>query len=336
MNPRQDADRLVEAAVAGIGRSDRSGKEGDMGITPTVRRILNGYEADSPGTKSSLAQLLSAGRLGGTGRLVILPVDQGFEHGPGRSFLVNPAAFDPHYHFRLAIDAGLSAFAAPLGMLEAGADTFAGEIPLILKANSSNSWATEKDQAATAGVADAVRLGCCAIGLTIYPGSQHALELIEEAREIRAEAAAAGLATVVWSYPRGGDLSKEGETALDVAAYSAHIAALIGAHVVKVKIPTAHVEQAEAREPYSGRDWSALPDRIAHVVQSCLAGRRLVVFSGGGVKDEDDLLAEVRGVREGGGNGSIIGRNVFQRPREEALRLLDRIVETYLEDHPGA
>ena len=127
-----------------------------MKITRKVKEILDWYESDTPGTKSSLASLLMHGKLGGTGKLVILPVDQGFEHGPARSFAANPAAYDPHYHFELAIEAGLNAYAAPLGMLEVGADTFAGAIPLILKANSSNSL-TPKDQAPNQAVTATVK-----------------------------------------------------------------------------------------------------------------------------------------------------------------------------------
>ena len=301
-----------------------------MKLTKTVRRILDGYESDNPGTKANLARILMAGRLGGTGRMVILPVDQGFEHGPARSFAVNPPAYDPHYHFRLAIDAGLNAYAAPLGMLEAGAATFAGQIPTILKLNSSNSWATAKDQAVTAGVDDALRLGCSAIGLTIYPGSESFDEMVEEARELIAEAKSVGLAAVVWSYPRGGKLSKEGELALDVGAYAAHLACLIGAHIVKVKLPTDHIEQPDARKAYEGGDWSTQAKRVAHVVQACFEGRRLVVFSGGATKGADAVFEDARAIAEGGGNGSIIGRNSFQRPRDEALALLDRIVRIYL------
>ncbi|MGN6376420.1 MAG: class I fructose-bisphosphate aldolase, partial [Sphingomonas sp.] len=221
-----------------------------MSITPAVKSILDKYESDNPGVKANLARILMQGHLGGTGKLVILPVDQGFEHGPARSFAVNPPAYDPHYHFQLAIDAGLNAYAAPLGMIEAGADTFAGQIPTILKLNSSNSWATAKDQAVTGGVDDALRLGCAAIGFTIYPASEYFFELVEEIKELRAEAHAAGLATVIWSYPRGGELSKEGETALDVAAYAAHMAAEIGAHIIKVKLPSDHIEQKEAKKVY--------------------------------------------------------------------------------------
>ncbi|WP_448581022.1 class I fructose-bisphosphate aldolase [Thermaurantiacus sp.] len=299
-------------------------------MTRAVRRILDAYESDNPGTKANLARMLMAGRLGGTGKMVILPVDQGFEHGPARSFAINPPAYDPHYHFRLAIDAGLNAYAAPLGMLEAGADSFAGQIPTILKVNSSNSWATAKDQAVTAGVDDALRLGCAAIGLTIYPGSEHFDGMVEEARELIAEAKAVGLAAVVWSYPRGGKLSKDGELALDVGAYAAHLACLIGAHIVKVKLPTDHIEQADAKKAYEGGDWSTQAKRVAHVVKACFEGRRLVVFSGGAAKGADAVFADARAIRDGGGNGSIIGRNSFQRPREEALALLDRIIRIYL------
>jgi class I fructose-bisphosphate aldolase len=300
-----------------------------MKITKTVRRILDNYESDNPGTKANLARMLMAGRLGGTGKMVILPVDQGFEHGPARSFAVNPPGYDPHYHFQLAIDAGLNAYAAPLGMLEAGAGTFAGQIPTILKVNSSNSWATGVNQALTGGVDDALRLGCSAIGFTIYPGADDVFDMMEEIKELSAEAKSVGLATVIWSYPRGGRLSKEGELALDVGAYAAHMAALLGAHIIKVKLPTAHIEQKDARDAYEGGDWSTQAKRVAHVVQACFNGRRLVVFSGGATKGADAVFEDARAIRDGGGNGSIIGRNSFQRPRAEALALLDRIVRIY-------
>ena len=302
-----------------------------MKVTQRVRKILANYESDNPGTKANLARILMQGRLGGSGKLVILPVDQGFEHGPARSFAPNPASYDPHYHWQLAIDAGLSAFASPLGMIEAGTDSFAGAIPTILKVNSANSHAVSKDQAVTASVEDALRLGCAAIGFTIYPGSEEQFDMIEELRELTLEAKAHGLAVVVWSYPRGGNLSKEGETALDVTAYAAHIAALLGAHIIKVKPPAAHLEQGDAAKVYQAQDIdsSSLTARIAHVVQSSFAGRRIVVFSGGAAKGLDGLFDEVRAIRDGGGSGSIIGRNTFQRPRDEALAMLDTIIKIY-------
>jgi class I fructose-bisphosphate aldolase len=300
-----------------------------MLATPEVKKILSYYESDNPGTKANLARILMAGRLGGTGKLVILPVDQGFEHGPARSFAPNPAAYDPHYHFQLAIDAGLSAYAAPLGMIEAGADTFAGAIPTILKVNSSNSLATDKNQGLTGSVSDALRLGCSAIGFTIYPGSEFAFDLMEEIRELAEEAKSAGLAVVIWSYPRGPNLDKAAETAFDICAYAAHMAALLGAHIIKVKPPSAVVSLEAAKKSYGNIDGSTMAKRVEHVVQACFGGRRIVVFSGGESKDLDGLYEEIRGLRDGGANGSIIGRNTFQRPRAEALAMLDKIIAIY-------
>jgi fructose-bisphosphate aldolase, class I len=306
-----------------------------MKITKKVKQILSHYEGDSVGTKTNLAKILGSGRLGGTGKMLILPVDQGFEHGPARSFAVNPEAYDPHYHFKLAIDAKLNAFAAPLGMLETGANSFLGEIPTILKINSSNSLfegGSAPHQATTASVKDAVRLGCCAIGFTIYPGSDACFDMIEEIKELSDEAKSHGLAVVVWSYPRGGELSKIGETATDICAYAAHIAALIGAHIIKVKPPTSSLEQIEAIKVYEKQkiNLNSLSDRVSHIVQSCFNGKRIVIFSGGSSKKESEIYNEITQINLGGANGSIIGRNVFQRPREEALKLLDNIIKIYL------
>src|ERR1700761_3357250 len=305
-----------------------------MKMTPRVRRILSNYESDNPGTKANLARMLMQGRLGGTGKLVILPVDQGFEHGPARSFAKNPAAYDPHYHYQLALDAGLSAYAAPLGFIEGGASTFAGAIPTILKVNSANSLARAKEnpsQAVTASVQDALRLRSAAIGFTIYPGSDEAYTMMEEIAEMGREAKAHGLAVVIWSYPRGGNLSKNGETAMDICAYAAHMAALLGAHIIKVKPPTDYLELDAAKKVYQEQkiDISTPAKRIAHVVQSCFNGKRIVVFSGGEAKGLDGVYNEVRAIRDGGGNGSIIGRNTFQRPREDALKMLDHIIRIY-------
>jgi class I fructose-bisphosphate aldolase len=302
-----------------------------MRVSQRVRKILSWYESDNPGSKKNLAHILMTGKLAGTGKMVILPVDQGWEHGPARSFAPNPPAYDPHYFFKLAIDAGLNAYAAPLGQLEAGADSYAGSVPMILKLNSSNSHATAKDQAITASVDDALRLGCAAIGFTMYPGSDHQFEMIEEIREIALEAKSCGLAVVIWSYPRGGNLSKEGETAIDVTAYAAHMAAQLGAHIIKVKPPTDFIEQADAKKVYEAQniDISSLSARIAHVLQSAFDGKRLVVFSGGAAKGTEEIYDEIRQLRDGGASGSIIGRNSFQRPREDALNLLGDVVRIY-------
>ncbi len=305
-----------------------------MRATKTVQKILSQYEGETPGVKANLARMLMEGKLGGTGKMIILPVDQGFEHGPARSFAINAAGYDPHYHYQLAIDAGLSAYAAPLANLEAGADTFAGQIPTILKMNHANSLMSAtagKNQAVVASVQDALRLGCSAIGFTIYPGSDMALDMYEEIKELRAEAAACGIATVIWSYPRGEALSKDGETAFDVTAYAAHIATMLGAHIIKVKLPTDHLEQDEAKKVYLKQqiDGSTMAARVRHIVDACFAGRRIVVFSGGAAKGEDAVYDDARAIRDGGGNGSIIGRNSFQRPRAEALAMLAKLIDIY-------
>ena len=305
-----------------------------MTITPRVKAILSAYESDNPGTKTNLARILMHGHLGGTGKLVILPVDQGFEHGPARSFAANPPGYEPQYHFQLAVAAGLSAFAAPLGMLEDGASSFAGAVPTILKVNSANSLNGEKDaptQAITGSVKDALRLGCSAIGYTMYPGSEAAYGMMNDLRELIAEAKAAGLATVVWSYPRGKYVTKDGELGLDVIAYGAHMAALMGAHIIKVKLPNDYLDQGEAKKVYEATNIprGTLAQRVQHVVQSCFGGRRIVVFSGGGKKGEDSLFDDARAIRDGGGNGSIIGRNSFQRPYDDALKLLQNLIDIY-------
>jgi len=305
-----------------------------MRATRIVQKILANYEGETPGVKANLCRMLMQGKLGGTGKMIILPVDQGFEHGPARTFAANPEAYDPHYHYQLALDAGLNAYAAPLGMIEAGADTYAGQIPTILKVNSANSLMSDtagKNQAITGSVDDALRLGCAAIGFTIYPGSDCALDMFEEISAMREEAAAKGVATVIWSYPRGEAITKDGETGIDVAAYAAQIAALLGAHVIKIKLSTDHLMLPEAKKVYEDQqiDIATQTARVKHCMQASFNGRRIVVFSGGAKKGADSVYDDARAIRDGGGNGSIIGRNSFQRPRDEALSMLAKLVEIY-------
>jgi len=305
-----------------------------MALTPRVQQILSWYSSDNPGTQTNLVRLLNHGALAGTGKLVILPVDQGFEHGPVRSFAPNPEGNDPEYHFQLAIDAGCNAYAAPLGFLEAGAAKFAGQIPLILKLNNSDSLAKPEHpiSAVTGSVEDALRLGCVGIGYTIYPGSGARNRMYEDLRELTIEAKRKGLVVIVWSYARGA-LSKAGETGIDVISYAAHIAAELGAHVIKVKPPTAHIEQPEAQKMYDKYNIpiATLSDRIRHVIQSTFNGKRVVIFSGGEAKGAEAVLNEVRELAAGGSFGSIMGRNAFQRPRAEGLKLLQDVIGIYKE-----
>ncbi|MDC0742216.1 class I fructose-bisphosphate aldolase [Polyangium mundeleinium] len=303
-----------------------------MALTDRVKQILSWYSSDNPGTQTNLVRLLNHGGLAGTGKLVILPVDQGFEHGPVRSFAPNLDANDPDYHFQLAIDSGCNAYAAPLGFLEAGAAKFAGQIPLILKLNNSDSLGKPEHpiSAVTGSIEDALRLGCVGIGYTIYPGSGARNQMYEDLREITIEAKRKGLVVIVWSYARG-SMSKAGETGIDIIAYASHIAAELGAHIVKVKPPTAHIEQDEARKMYEKYNIpiATLPERIRHVIQSTFNGRRVVIFSGGEAKGADAVLAEVRELAAGGSFGSIMGRNAFQRPRAEGLELLTNVIRVY-------
>ncbi len=301
--------------------------------TERVKEMLSWYRSDNPGTLTNLSRLLNHGRLAGTGKLVILPVDQGFEHGPARSFAPNPPGYDPRYHAELAIASGCNGYAAPLGFIEAVAADYAGDIPLILKVNSHDVLYDEKDPmgAMTASVEDALRLGCVAVGYTIYPGTADRRFLYEQLQGLVLEAKEAGLAVVVWSYPRGSGLSKAGESAVDVTAYAAQIAAQMGAHIIKVKLSADFVEQAEAKKAYEKYQIpiGTLADRVRHVVQSAFNGRRIVIFSGGARSDTETVLNEARAIRDGGGFGSIIGRNSFQRPRDEALDLLGSIMKIY-------
>ncbi len=302
--------------------------------TARVREILSWYKHENPGVLTNLARMLNHGKLAGTGKMVILPVDQGFEHGPARSFAPNPASYDPSYHYELAIDAGCNAYAAPIGFIEQCAADYAGQIPLILKLNNHDVLQSEKDPMGgqTATVDDALRLGCAAVGYTIYPGTQDRRFAYEQLREIASEAKSVGLPMVVWSYARGSDISSQGETALDIIAYCAQIACQLGATIVKVKPPTDHLEQSAAKKVYESCNVprATLAERISHVIQSSFNGKRIVIFSGGSKKDsEQAVYDEIQEIHNGGGFGSIIGRNSFQREKGAAIEMLDKIMNIY-------
>jgi class I fructose-bisphosphate aldolase len=304
-----------------------------MALTDRVQQILSWYGSDNPGVRANLVRMLNHGKLAGTGKMVILPVDQGFEHGPHRSFEPNPDGYDPEFHVSLAVDSGCNAYAAPLGFLEAVADRYAGQIPLILKLNNSDTLA-KVDQpcsAVTSSVRDAVRLGCTAIGFTIYPGSGARNQMYEDLRDLIAEAKDYGLPTVLWAYPRGAGLSKEGEQAIDVTAYAAQISAQMGAHVIKIKPPKDHIEQPEAKKVFEKYNipTKTLAERVRYCVKSAFNGKRIVIFSGGETKDTPALLDEVRELAKGGAFGSIMGRNAFQRPKAEASKLLSDVMDIF-------
>lgn len=297
-------------------------------MTAHIDKILSYYSSECPGIRTNLARLLNHGKLAGTGKLLIQAVDQGFEHGPARSFVDNSSAMDPNYHFQMACDAGISGYAAPLGWLQQAVDNFVGKVPAILKLNSNNSLYSSKnqpDQTMTASVDDALRLGCVAVGFTLYPGSDTNHHLMAEAKEVIAEARSKGLPTILWSYARGGDLQKEDESALDVTAYGAHMACLLGAHIVKVKLPNERIAMKTNEKAYAKIPKNTLEERLKHVVDCCFMGKRIVIFSGGETKNDQELLSDVTAIKNAGGFGSIIGRNIFQRSQEDAIDILSKM-----------
>ncbi|NDJ53619.1 MAG: class I fructose-bisphosphate aldolase [Chloroflexi bacterium] len=301
--------------------------------THTIEEIMSWYQGENPGVLTNMYRLLNSGRLAGTGKIVILPVDQGFEHGPTRSFAPNPDAYNPLYHYRLALESGCNAYAAPLGALEAGAAEFAGQIPLILKLNNHDILQDEVDPlgAVTASVEDALRLGCIGIGYTIYPGTADRRLQYAELRELTREAKKNGLLVIVWSYARGASMQKADETSLDAISYGAHIACQLGAHVVKVKLPTDHIFDAKSGEALqaAGIPYGTLTERVRYLVKTTFDGRRVLIHSGGAAKDDEAVFNETRAIRDGGSFGSIIGRNAFQRTWDDALKFIDTIMGIY-------
>lgn len=302
-----------------------------------VSEILSWYPELTPEQQRNFLRITNYGRIGGSGKYVILPVDQGFEHGPGRSFEPNPEGYDPVYHPQLALDAGCNAYAALLGALEAASDVIAAaDLPTILKVNSHDLMMTDgadPSPAITAWVEDAARLNCEAVGFTIYPGSAHSQEMYGQVRELANDARAAGLIVVLWTYPRGSGLpSKEAETAVDVVCYAVHIAAQLGAHIIKCKPSTElialpdHIKQGT----YAEAPIETLADRTKLVVRSAFGGRRVVINSGGEAKTTEAVLEEIKQLNAGGSFGSIVGRNAFQRPKDEAVDLLHQIQDIYL------
>ena len=297
-----------------------------------MQKILSEYIHETPALRGNLYRILNHGKLSGTGRIIILPVDQGMEHGPDASFLKNPDAYDPLYHVQLAISSGVNAYAAPLGMLEVAAAHYPGVIPMILKLNSSNSLKSkglEPHQAITGDIEDAVRLGCVGIGMTIYPGSNNSDEMLEQVQQIFQSAKAMGLVCIIWCYPRGSGIKDD--TAFDTVCYAAHIGAMTGANIIKVKIPSAKISNTKLLEDYRAMDidLNNMSNRVRHVKRCAFNCRRIVLFSGGSKKDTESLMDEVKGIAKGGGDGSIIGRNLFQRQKEEAISLVNKMVEIY-------
>jgi class I fructose-bisphosphate aldolase len=283
----------------------------------------------SPGKTTRLRHLLYDHGPGG-GTLLILPIDQGLEHGPV-DFFENPAALDPAYQYALARDGRFSAIALHIGLAEKYYHEYAGEVPLILKLNGKTSIPpdTEAFSALTGSVEDAVRLGADAVGYTVYVGSPAQDRDFEQFRRVRAEADRLGMPTIVWAYPRGEAVAKKGgKESLYAIDYAARVALELGADVVKLNYPVRSEKDQDSPAPYNSLDLSA-EAAFRKVVGS--AGRSLVLVSGGEKVGDAELLAKVRASMHGGATGIIFGRNLWQRPREEALALTRRLHEIFRE-----
>jgi|SRR5579871_1675744 len=273
----------------------------------------------SPGKRTRLKRLLYDHGPGG-GTLLVLPIDQGLEHGPV-DFFVNPEALDPEYQFRLARDGRFSAIALHIGLAEKYFHEYAGDVPLILKLNGKTSIPpdTEAFSALTGTVEDAVRLGADAVGYTIYVGSPAQDRDFDQFLEVRQEAQDLGMPVIVWAYPRGDSVAKKGgKESLYAIDYAARVALELGADVVKVNYPVASEKDQQSPPPYNTLKLG--PDAaFRKVVES--AGRSLVLVSGGEKVDDAELLRKVRSSMDAGATGIIFGRNLWQRPRADALAL---------------
>ncbi len=283
----------------------------------------------APGKRTRLRRLLF--EFGpGNGTLLLLPIDQGIEHGP-RDFFPNPASKDPEYQFRLAAEAGYSAIACQIGLAEKYYPDYAGQVPLLLKVNGKTDVPSSDDAFSTtnASVEDAVRLGADAVGYTLYVGSPRQDQDLLQLRGVREDCDRFGMPLVVWAYPRGSALdAKGGQTTFYAIDYAARMAMEMGADVVKLNMPKIDPDKDKLTPaPYNELEVSP-EEAVRHVVES--AGRSLVVLSGGSKVDDDKLLSQTRYIMEAGGSGVIYGRNVWQREWSEALEIVDQIKEIML------
>ena len=284
-----------------------------------------------PGKRARLRRLLF--EFGpGNGTLMLLPIDQGIEHGP-RDFFPNPASKDPEYQFRLAAEAGYSALACQIGMAEKYYPDYAGQVPLILKVNGKTDIPPSDEAFSTcnASVEDAVRLGADAVGYTLYVGSPRQGEDLAQLKRVREDCDRYGMPLIVWSYPRGRDIEKKGgQTSFYAIDYAARMAMEMGADVVKLNFPKFDPEKdKDSPAPYNEMDVS--PDEaVQQIVAS--AGRSLVVLSGGSKADDDVVLGHTRTIMQAGGTGVIFGRNVWQREWDDALEIIEQIKSTLLSE----
>jgi class I fructose-bisphosphate aldolase len=282
----------------------------------------------SPGKRTRLRRLLF--EFGpGNGTLLLLPIDQGIEHGP-RDFFPNPASKDPEYQFRLAAEAGYSAIACQIGLASKYYPDYAGQVPLILKVNGKTDVPSSDEALSTtnASVEDAVRLGADAVGYTLYVGSPRQDDDLHQLKGVREDCDRYGMPLVIWAYPRGSAIDKKGgRDSFYAIDYGARMAMEMGADVVKLNMPKFSDKDKDAPAPYNELEVSK-EEAIRQCVES--AGRSLVVLSGGSKADDEAVIAQTRAVMEGGGSGVIYGRNVWQREWNAALEMIEQIKEIML------
>ena len=283
----------------------------------------------SPGKRTRLRRLLF--EFGpGQGTLLLLPIDQGIEHGP-RDFFPNPDSKDPEYQFRLAVEAGYSAIACQIGLAEKYYPDYAGQVPLLLKVNGKTDIPSSDEALSTtnASVEDAVRLGADAVGYTLYVGSPRQDQDLRQLQTVREECDRYGMPLVIWAYPRGSAVAKKGgQNSFYAIDYAARMAMEMGADVVKLNMPKIDPDKdKDAPAPYNELEVSQ-EEAVRQVVAS--AGRSLVVLSGGSKIDDDQLLSQTRMIMEAGGSGVIYGRNVWQREHSEAMEIVEQIKEIML------
>jgi fructose-bisphosphate aldolase, class I len=299
---------------------------------PRYPRVALSQLGLPPGKRARLRRLLYDHGPGG-GTLLVLPIDQGLEHGPA-DFFENPAALDPAYQYELAKQGNFSAIALHIGLATKYFPAYAGEVPLILKLNGRTNIPSgaQPFSGLTGTVEDAVRLGADAVGYTLYVGSPAQDRDFQQFTQIRDDAARLGMPVIVWAYPRGEAVeAKGGRDSLYAVDYAARVALELGADVVKVNYPVPSDHDKDSPAPYNALRLSPL-EMFRKVVQS--AGRALVLVSGGEKVGDAELLDKVRGAMDAGATGIIFGRNLWQRPMAEALRLtreLHAILREYAE-----
>ncbi len=295
----------------------------ETSVTGTVGRpVLD--DLDLPLGKRVRLRRLLYGRGLKNGTLLILPIDQGLEHGP-IDFFPNPPSQDPDFQWRLALEGNYNAVACHYGLARKYMSKYAGEVPLLLKINGKTTIPPDGDALSTmtGSVEDAVSLGADAVGYTLYVGSPRQDEDIQQLQMVREDCDKYNMPLVVWSYPRGSAIGeKGGRDSLYAVDYAARVALELGADIVKLNIPKHGPKDAEQPKEYADIDYD-YGEGAKRVVES--AGRVLVLFSGGSKLGDEDLMHKVRIAMESGATGLIFGRNMWQRPFDEALATTERV-----------